>query len=283
MSQVTMKMQRDFIFTDGDFECIRQLVRQHAGISLSGAKKDMVYSRVARRLRALGLDNFRDYCKLVEQQDSGELVNFTNSITTNLTAFFREEHHFQYLADTLLPMLIKEKAGTRRLRIWSAGCSTGEEPYSIAMVLRENLPENETWDVKILATDLDSNVLKTASSGIYNEQRLKGVSSQRRRRWFFKGKGKHDGSVKVMPELQSMISFRQLNLLQGWPFQGPFDLIFCRNVVIYFDKATQKVLFERYADVLDDNAHLFIGHSESLFKVTERFKLIGQTIYRRVS
>ncbi len=282
MSQGTMNMQRDFVFTDGDFECIRQLVRQHAGISLSDAKKDMVYSRLARRLRALGLDNFRDYCKLVEQENSGELVNFTNSITTNLTAFFREEHHFQYLADTLLPMLRKKKAGNRRLRIWSAGCSTGEEPYSLAMVLRENLPERESWDVKILATDLDSNVLKTASSGIYKEQRLKGVSAQRRKRWFLKGKGPHNGSVRVASELQSMISFRQLNLLREWPFRGPFDFIFCRNVVIYFDKPTQKVLFERYADVLSDKAHLFIGHSESLFKVTERFKLIGQTIYRKV-
>lgn len=278
-----MNIERDFVFTDGDFERIRQLVRQHAGISLSEAKKDMVYSRLARRLRALDLDNFRDYCKLVEQGEGDELVNFTNSITTNLTAFFREEHHFHYLADTLIPQLRKEKAASRRLRIWSAGCSTGEEPYSLAMVLKEKLPERESWDVKILATDLDSNVLAAASKGIYNEQRLKGVSAQRRKRWFLKGKGTHNGSIRVAPELQSMVSFRQLNLLQEWPFAGPFDFIFCRNVVIYFDKTTQKVLFERYADVMNDNAHLFIGHSESLFKVTERFKLIGQTIYRRVT
>ncbi len=275
-------MQRDFVFTDGDFERIRQLVRQHAGISLSEAKKDMVYSRLARRLRALGMDSFADYCRLVESNEGEELVNFTNSITTNLTAFFREEHHFRYLAQTLIPQLRRAKAANRRLRIWSAGCSTGEEPYSLAMVLKETLPRAEGWDVKILATDLDSNVLATASSGIYNEQRLKGVSEQRRRRWFLKGKGQHKGSVRVAPELQEMIRFRQLNLLREWPFRGPFDFIFCRNVVIYFDKPTQKVLFERYADVLEREAHLFIGHSESLFKVTDRFKLIGQTIYRKV-
>ncbi len=281
-TDATMEIQRDFDFTERDFERIRRLVREHSGINLTEAKKDMVYSRLARRLRALGLKRFSEYCALVENDDGGELVNFTNSITTNLTAFFRENHHFEYLAGTLLPRLRREKGTQRRIRAWSAGCSTGEEPYSIAMVLKESLPSHENWDVRILATDLDSNVLETARRGIYSEQRLSGVSGERRRRWFLKGKGRHEGSVRVSPALQEIIRFRQLNLLREWPFRGPFDFIFCRNVVIYFDKPTQKTLFERYADVLTEQAHLFIGHSESLFKVTDRFKLIGQTIYRKV-
>ncbi len=275
-----MAIRRDFEFSDRDFVRIRDLVKQHAGITLTEAKKDMVYSRLSRRLRHLGITSFSEYCRLVEDEASGELVNFTNSITTNLTAFFREQHHFDYLANTLLPRLRKEKAGSRRLRIWSAGCSTGEEPYSLAMTVLENLPAHEHWDVKILATDLDSNVLETAQRGIYTMDRIKGISNQRLKRWFLKGRHNKD-AVRVNPELQELISFRQLNLLRPWPFRGPFDFIFCRNVVIYFDKPTQKILFERYADMLELNSHLFIGHSESLFKVTDRFKLIGQTIYIR--
>ncbi len=275
-----MAIRRDFEFSDRDFIRIRDLVKQHAGITLTEAKKDMVYSRLSRRLRHLGITSFSEYCRLVEDEASGELVNFTNSITTNLTAFFREQHHFDYLANTLLPRLRKEKAGSRRLRIWSAGCSTGEEPYSLAMTVLENLPAHEHWDVKILATDLDSNVLETAQRGIYTMDRIKGISNQRLKRWFLKGRHNKD-AVRVNPELQELISFRQLNLLRPWPFRGPFDFIFCRNVVIYFDKPTQKILFERYADMLELNSHLFIGHSESLFKVTDRFKLIGQTIYIR--
>ncbi|HFQ91387.1 MAG TPA: chemotaxis protein CheR [Chromatiales bacterium] len=275
-----MAIRRDFEFSDRDFVRIRDLVKQHAGITLTEAKKDMVYSRLSRRLRHLGITSFSEYCRLVEDEASGELVNFTNSITTNLTAFFREQHHFDYLANTLLPRLRKEKAGSRRLRIWSAGCSTGEEPYSLAMTVLENLPAHEHWDVKILATDLDSNVLETAQRGVYTMDRIKGISNQRLKRWFLKGRHNKD-AVRVNPELQELISFRQLNLLRPWPFRGPFDFIFCRNVVIYFDKPTQKILFERYADMLELNSHLFIGHSESLFKVTDRFKLIGQTIYIR--
>ncbi len=275
-----MAIRRDFEFTDKDFNRIRDLVKQHAGITLTEAKKDMVYSRLSRRLRHLGITSFGEYCQLVEDETSGELVNFTNSVTTNLTAFFREQHHFDYLSTTLLPNLRRQKARNRRLRVWSAGCSTGEEPYSLAMTLLENLPSHEKWDVRILATDLDSNVLETAQRGIYNTDRIKGISNQRLKRWFLKGKNNKE-AVRVSPELQKLISFKQLNLLRPWPFRGPFDFIFCRNVVIYFDKPTQKVLFERYADMLEMNAHLFIGHSESLFKVTDRFKLMGQTIYIR--
>lgn len=277
-----MEKVRDFNFTDKDFEKVRGLVKQHTGISLSDAKKDMVYSRLTRRLRKLGLDKFSDYCSLVEGGDDAELIQFTNAITTNLTSFFREDHHFQYLSKELIPALLKSNSADRRIRIWSAGCSTGEEPYSLAITLREALPSSETWDVKILATDLDSNVLNTAKNGVYGSERIESLSDNRKRRWFLKGKGENAGTVRVRPELQEIISFKQLNLLREWPTKGPFDFIFCRNVVIYFDKDTQKVLFDRYANVLKNDAHLFIGHSESLFKVTDRFKLLGQTIYKKI-
>lgn len=277
-----METQRDFGFSEKDFECLRGLVRRHAGINLSEAKKDMVYSRLSRRLRALGLQRFSDYCRLIEEEDPEELVNFTNAITTNLTSFFREDHHFQYLADTLLPALRAAKPERRRLRVWSAGCSTGEEPYSIAMVVKENLPAHETWDAKILATDLDSNVLAKAIEGVYAEERIAGVAQSRVHRWFRKGRGQLQGQVRVVEELRQIITFKQLNLLQPWPAKGPFDVIFCRNVVIYFDKDTQRGLFDRFADLLEVGGHLMVGHSESLYRVTDRFKLIGKTIYRKI-
>ena len=277
-----MTREREFLFSDRDFNTIRQLVSQHTGISLSEAKRDMVYSRLARRLRRLGLDNFKQYCQLLED-DSGdeELGHFTNAVTTNLTSFFREPHHFDYLGKQLLPQLLKANAAERRLRIWSAGCSTGEEPYSIAITLQENLPGKGDWDIKILATDLDTNVLDTARRGVYAEERLKNVDRQRQRRWFRRGSGENAGLLKVKPELQQMITFKQLNLMREWPVKGPFDVIFCRNVVIYFDKPTQGVLMERYADVMADHGKLFLGHSETLYRVTERFKLQGQTIYEK--
>ncbi len=274
----TTAREREFAFTDADFEHIRELVRQHSGINLTPAKKDMVYSRLARRLRQLNLNAFREYLDRLAGDDE-ELIHFTNAITTNLTAFFRENHHFTHLAETLLPRLVAEKGRERRLRIWSAGCSTGEEPYSIAMVVGETVPEG--WDVKILATDLDSNVLETAARGVYAEERVSNIQPARLHRWFLRGKGGNAGTVRVRRELQGMIHFRQLNLLKPWPFKGPLDLIFCRNVVIYFDKETQRALFDRFASVLSTEGHLFVGHSESLYQVTDRFRLLGNTIYRR--
>lgn len=276
-----MEQGRDFRFSEKDFQCLRGLVRRHAGINLSEAKRDMVYSRLSRRLRALGLKRFSDYCRLIEDEDPEELVNFTNAITTNLTAFFREPHHFDYLAGTLLPALWAAKSDDRRLRIWSAGCSTGEEPYSIAMVVKEGLPAGETWDARILATDLDSEVLARAQAGIYAQERIAGLPAARLRRWFLRGCGPSQEKVRVAPELQRMITFRQLNLLNAWPMKGPFDVIFCRNVVIYFDKSTQRALFDRIAGMLEIGGHLIVGHSESLYRVSDRFELIGKTIYRK--
>lgn len=207
-------------------------------------------------------------------------MQFVNAITTNLTAFFREVHHFDYLATTLLPALLQDKV-RRRLRLWSAGCSTGEEPYSLAMVVRETLPASVGWDTKILATDIDSNVLATARLGVYSTERASGLSPQHLQRWFRRGTGANAGLMRVVPALQELITFRQLNLMHDWPLRGPFDIIFCRNVAIYFDKATQRRLFDRFADQLDRQGYLFVGHSESLSAITERFELLGKTIYRK--
>jgi len=181
----------------------------------------------------------------------------------------------------VFPALRVKNADTRRIRVWSAGCSTGEEPYSLAITIREAFPEASQWDVKILATDLDSNVVAHASNGIYSREKLNGISDQRLRKWFRRSRSGDSDSVKVSSELQSLITFKQLNLMHEWPMRGPFDFIFCRNVVIYFDKDTQRVLFSRYADYLTDEGHLFIGHSESLYKVSDKFRLIGGTMYQK--
>lgn len=273
---------REFELGDREFRCVQKLVGEHAGIVITDAKRDMVYSRLVKRLRKLELGSFKAYCDLLQGDSDEELGHFVNALTTNLTAFFREQHHFEHLQQVVLPQLLRERQNERRIRIWSAGCSTGEEPYSLAIAVREVIPEQAGWDVKILATDLDSNVVATAQHGVYKEERIQDVSRTRAERWFLRGSGNNRGFVRVKPELQQLISFRQLNLLGAWPLRGPIDIIFCRNVVIYFDKDTQRKLFDRYADILDTSGHLFIGHSESLFKVSDRFRLLGNTIYRRI-
>jgi chemotaxis protein methyltransferase CheR len=272
--------QRDLVYTDADFKFICKLVMENTGIALSDRKRDLVYGRLAKRLRSLGMQSFDQYCAHVSVNED-ELNELVNAITTNQTAFFREAHHFDYLRATLLPKLMQYTSAHRRLRIWSAGCSTGEEPYSIAMVLREVLPAGQGWDARILATDIDSNVLAKAQQGIYPEEWASGIPERYLRRNFRRGQGDNAGMVRVNDDVRSLISFRQLNLIQDWPMRGPFDMIFCRNVVIYFDKPTQRRLFNRYADLLADGGHLFIGHSETLFNVCDRFTLIGRTIYRK--
>jgi chemotaxis protein methyltransferase CheR len=270
-----------YAFTEQNFNTLRDIVMKNTGISLSDHKRDLVYGRLTKRLRALGFTSFDQYCDLLMNDPDGEMENFTNAITTNLTSFFRENHHFEFLSEELLPSLMKHNQH-RGLRIWSAGCSTGEEPYSIAMTLRETIPNIDQLDIRILASDLDTNVVRTAASGVYPVSRVESMEKERLRRWFHKGKGDNAGHVKVRDELQRLISFRQLNLMQPWPMRGKFDIIFCRNVVIYFDKPTQSQLFDRFANQMNDHTHLFIGHSENLNNITERFSLIGKTIYRKV-
>ena len=271
----------DFVLTDKQFNRIRQMVREHTGIALSDAKRQLVYGRLSRRLRALKMESFGENIELLDRGVAAELEEFINAITTNLTSFFREPHHFEYLASDVLPQIVGKDSGARRVRIWCCAASTGEEPYSIAMVLREAAQLLNRFDVKLLATDLDSAVLATASGGVYNAERLKSVSGARASRFFRKGSGAQSGKFRVQDELRSLITFKQLNLMQEWPVRGPFDAIFCRNVIIYFDKDTQRALFERMAALQRPGDILFLGHSESLYRVSDKYDLVGRTIYRR--
>ncbi|ALP52682.1 chemotaxis protein CheR [Candidatus Tenderia electrophaga] len=276
-------MSREFEFTDKHFQQIRKLVLEHTGIHLSDIKMDMVYSRLARRLRQLHLNSFTDYLELLAQGDDGELGNFVNSITTNLTSFFREQHHFEYLKATVLPQLMRLNAASKTIRIWSAGCSSGEEPYSLAITVKEAIPDKLGWDVRILATDLDTNVIATGSEGVYTLERVNGLPPAVLKRWFYRGTGERAGLVKASSALRDLIIFKQLNLMGDWPVKAGVDVIFCRNVVIYFDKDTQRRLFHRYADILRSDGYLFVGHSETLYKVSERFRLLGKTVYQRMA
>ncbi len=272
-------MNTDYKLGEKEFNYLREMVFNHSGISLGDEKRQLVYSRLSKRLRSLSLDSFEEYCQMLEKGNEEELRYFTNAMTTNLTSFFREKHHFDYLASTVLPGMMRVRADTRRLRIWSAGCSTGEEAYSIAMTVKSVVPES--WDVKILATDIDSNVVETASEGIYAMERVEGIERALLKRWFLKGSGSNQRKAIVSNELKELVTFKQLNLMHDWPMKGLMDVIFCRNVVIYFDKPTQTRLFSRYADNLHPDGFLFVGHSESLMKVTECFELIGNTVYKR--
>lgn len=271
--------------SDAEFHRIRALVREHTGIALSEAKRQLVYGRLSRRLRALKMESFADYILLLERADPAELEEFTNAITTNLTSFFREPHHFEHLANEALPAMIAHAnsatAANKRIRIWCAGASTGEEPYSIAIVLREAQPQLAGLDVKLLATDLDSAVIATGAAGVYADERLQSVNSERTSKCFQKGIGSNEGKVRVREDLRKFITFKQLNLMHEWPMRGPFDAIFCRNVIIYFDKDTQRALFERMAVLQRPGDMLYLGHSESLYRVSEKYDLVGRTIYRR--
>jgi chemotaxis protein methyltransferase CheR len=276
--------EREFPFSDADFDYIRTLVTEHAAIRLADNKRQMVYGRLVRRLRELGFTNFGQYIELLKTDNGGpEFVNLINAITTNLTSFFREKHHFDLLRTRIVPELMQRHAADRVLRAWSAGCSTGEEPYSIAITLRESLPAAPRWDFRLLATDIDTKVLATAQAGIYGAERVKDLPETLRRHGFLRGRGAQSDMVRVRPELREMISFRQLNLMGDWPMRGRFDFIFCRNVVIYFDKPTQQRLFDRYADLLVDNGYLFLGHSETMHNLSTRFKLLGHTVYQKAN
>ena len=274
---------REFPMQPKDFEFIVGLAKEKTGIQLGPHKKDMIYSRIVRRIRILKLKTFAEYCAFISSHEE-EITPFINAITTNLTSFFRESHHFEFLENSVLPALIKKNAPERRIRIWSAGCSTGEEPYSIAMTLHSLLGERRDWDVKILATDLDTDVVMHAKAGVYSPDRVDGLPNKVIDKNFLSVASgvRQVKSYQVAPHLKKHITFKQLNLLEEWPMKGPFDVIFCRNVVIYFDKTIQRTLFDRYADILSSNGHLFIGHSETLHGVTKRFESLGKTIYRRI-
>lgn len=267
---------REFAFTAADFERVRQLIHRHAGIALSDAKHDMVYSRLARRLRANGDRSFSEYLARLERGDAKEWETFVNSLTTNLTSFFREAHHFDALAAHL------RRAGERRpLHIWCNAASTGEEPYSLAMTAVETF-NSFTPPVAILASDLDTSVLAQGSEGLYAAERVEKLAPERVARFFLRGVGSHAGEVRVRPELKRLIAFRRINLLDAaWSVQGPLDAIFCRNVMIYFDKPTQYAILKKFVPLLRPDGLLFAGHSESFLHAADLFRPLGKTVYER--
>ncbi|MBE0621406.1 MAG: chemotaxis protein CheR [Burkholderiales bacterium] len=265
---------REFAFTAADFERVRKLIYGLAGISLSPSKREMVYSRLGRRLRTLGLSEFSDYLQLLDNGDPVELEAFTNALTTNLTAFFREEHHFPILAE-----LLQRHKGGGQISLWCAAASTGEEPYSMAMTAAEVFGTLSP-PVRILATDIDTNVLAKAQQGIYAMERLEKMSQERIRRFFLCGKGAQAGQARVRDELRALISYRPLNLLDsGWPIRGSFHAIFCRNVMIYFDKQTQYGILKKFLPLLRPDGLLFAGHSESFHHAADLFRPRGKTVY----
>lgn len=270
-----MKLEagKEFEFTVRDFERVRSLIYMRAGIALADSKQEMVYSRIARRLRATGMTSFASYLDNLEKTAGNEEWDaFTNALTTNLTAFFREEHHFPILADHVKNL--KEP-----ITIWCSASSTGEEPYSIAMTLCEVF-NTLTPPAHVIATDIDTSVLATGERGVYTADRLDKMSPDRAKRFFLKGKGQQDGMVRVRNELRQLVTFKQLNLLsEQWPLAGPFDAIFCRNVMIYFDKPTQGRILSRFAPLMKNDALLFAGHSENFLYVSEAFRLRGKTVY----
>ena len=277
-----MTAAREYEFTRRDFDFLRRLSNERTGIVVTDDKFDMFYSRLARRVRTLGLPSFAAYCDYVDAPGNDDEVNeLVNALTTNLTSFFRENHHFEYLASHVLPELVQRNRASRKLRIWSAGCSTGEEPYSLSIVLDEQQGLLRGWDQQILASDIDSNVLAQAQAGIYPVNRVEGIAKQRLKQYFQKGRGGQQGRARVRDRLRQVIRYRKINLMEPLDVEQQ-DVIFCRNVIIYFDRDTKIRLLEKFANALADDGFLFVGHSESLHQVTERFRLIGNTVYRKV-
>ncbi|RLM27196.1 chemotaxis protein-glutamate O-methyltransferase [Brenneria alni] len=259
--------------SDVHFRRISQLIYQRAGIVLADHKREMVYNRLVRRLRLLGINDFGQYLALLESDhNSAEWQAFINALTTNLTAFFREAHHFPILAE-------HARSRPNGYTVWSTAASTGEEPYSLAMTLAEVLG-NRVSGCQVWASDIDTQVLEKASAGIYRQEELRSLSPQQLQRFFLRGTGPHSGLVRVRPELASMVHFQQLNLLAPeWSVPAPFDAIFCRNVMIYFDKETQERILRRFVPLLKPGGLLFAGHSENFSQISREFYLRGQTVY----
>ncbi|MCB1969794.1 MAG: protein-glutamate O-methyltransferase CheR [Geminicoccaceae bacterium] len=274
---------REFILTDRDFTDIAKLVHDIAGIFLAPSKRQLVYTRLSKRLRILGLYSFRDYIDRLEGPDGDDELSFLlNAITTNLTSFFREVHHFDHMRGELGSRL---KGGSvRRLRIWSSACSTGEEPYSIAITLARTGIHKRAIDAKILATDIDTNVLARARAATYPLEAFKTMTSSEIRDFTVEtGRGDAGGERRIAPDVARLVHCKQLNLMHDWPMTGPFDFIFCRNVLIYFDAPTKAMLIGKFTDLLAEGGYLYLGHSESLVQQHPGLRLIGRTTYRRMN
>lgn len=270
---------RDYELSPKEFNQIRSILKEQAGIDLAENKRELAYSRLARRVKELGLPGFPAYLDRVAVDDE-EMKTLINAMTTNFTSFFRERHHFEYLSEEFLPYLWSTRGTTKRLRLWCAGCSTGNEPYTLAMTILDSLQSRAGWDIKILATDLDTNVLEVAKQGVYPSNIVKDLPNTK---WLMQGRGAQQGMVAVKPQIRQLITFKQLNLMHSWPMRGPFDVIFCRNVVIYFDAETKANLVNRFEPLLADDGRLFMGHSESLSRSDVSFELCGRSVYRKAN
>ncbi len=266
---------REFAWTDADFDRVQDMIYKRAGISLHDGKHAMVYSRLSRRLRETGYQSFREYLSWLDSTDSPEWQEFINALTTNLTSFFREHHHFEILAD-----LLKSRPDSAPWRVWCSASSTGEEPYSIVMTALDTLGARANFS--LTASDIDSKVLASAAQGVYRMDGLKGIDSNRMQRYFLRGKGSNDGFTRVKAELRDRIEFLMVNLIRDdWPFKEPFDVVFCRNVMIYFDAPTQRRVLERIHRVMKPGALLFVGHAENFSDSRDLFVLKGKTVYER--
>jgi chemotaxis protein methyltransferase CheR len=270
----------EFAFTAADLDAIVRIMMAETGISLSGAKGNLIYSRLAKHLRRLGLRSFAQYCQLVASPEGEtERHEMITALTTNVTRFFREPHHFDHLRDNVLPGLIARAKAGERIRLWSSACSSGQEPYSMALTLLQAMPDAPRHDIRILATDIDTNVLATGTAGIYEESLLEPVPAAQRKVWFSPAGA---GQMQANETLRSLISFKKLNLIGNWPMKAKFQVIFCRNVVIYFELPTQEQIWSHMLPLLDDNGALYIGHSERISGQAEKLlRSDGITIYRK--
>lgn len=266
---------------DNSFRRFRDIIHEESGIKLNESKRALVQARLMKRLRELEMDTYRDYYDYLMDNYRDEIVNLINVITTNKTDFFREPRHFEYMSGEALPEFVR--SDKRGLKIWSAGCSTGEEPYSIAITAHRFFADKKPLDVRILATDIDTQVLNRGKAGVYKaEDILEVVDLPTAKRYFQKGTGENEGLLRVKDFIRRMVHFRRLNLLDSsFPMKGVFDIIFCRNVIIYFDRESQKRLFENFHRYLAEDGYLFIGHSETLSGITDRFVFVRNTIYRK--
>lgn len=273
----------EYLFTSKDLSFISDIMRSDTGIVLSESKASLVYSRLAKRIRKLGLSGFSDYCSLIKTPEgAAERKEMMAALTTNVTSFFREPHHFEHLRTKVLPDLIRRAKAGERIRMWSAACSSGPEPYSMALTLLQLMPDANNYDIRILATDIDENILAIARAGIYEDALLTPVSAELRHSWLKPLDGQH-GRFQVKDELRSLIAFKPLNLIGSWPMKGRFHVIFCRNVVIYFDNDTQEQLWSRFVPILDDGGVLYVGHSERIAGSAAAYvRNDGVTTYRKL-
>lgn len=271
---------RQFKFRKSDFKLVRKLVYGRTGIDLSENKQEMVYSRLSRRIRALGMQSFTQYLAFLESADGEqEAGDFVNSMTTNLTRFFRESHHFDYLRNDVLKHRVeqaRQKQRDKKIRIWSAGCSSGMEPYTIAMTVAATLPARENWDVQILATDIDTNMLDTGKNGKYRSRDCEGIPAPLMKR-FVTDDGDH---IQMADSLKRMIRFKYLNFMDEWPVKSKFDVIFCRNVMIYFDKKTQERLVSQFVELLQPDGVLFVGHAEAIVANFSNLRNVGRSSFK---